>query len=125
LEKTTNDKIREITKVETTIVEEIQRRQVIWYGHVERLEDTKIPKQILKWTPTEKRKIQGDMDRQNRKSYVGTKPATRGLGRQKSMEARNRKAQDAMKPDMHISRGNLRDLTFGYGGKIKLGFFKR
>jgi len=30
LEKITNDKIKEIMKVETTIVEEIQRRQLIW-----------------------------------------------------------------------------------------------
>jgi len=56
LEKATNDKITEIMKVETTIVDEIQHRQLIWYGHVERMELTRIPKQILKWTPTEKRK---------------------------------------------------------------------
>jgi len=89
LEKIKNDKIREIMKVETTIVQELQSTQLIWYGHVERMEDTRIPKQILKWTPTEKRKTQGNMDRRNRKSYVGTKPATRGLGRQKRLEARN------------------------------------
>jgi len=86
LEEITNDKIRKIMKVETTIVEEIQLRQLIWYEHVERMEDTRIPKQILKWTPIEKRKTQDDMDRRNRESYVGTKPATRGLGRQKRPE---------------------------------------
>jgi len=32
LAKITNDKIREIMKVETTIVEEIQRRQLMWRG---------------------------------------------------------------------------------------------
>jgi len=46
LEKIANDKIREIMKLETTIVEDIQRRQLIWYGHVERMEDTRIPKQV-------------------------------------------------------------------------------
>jgi len=59
LEKITNDKIRKIMKVETTIAEEIQRRQLIWYEHVERMEDTRIPKHILKWTTTEKRKRGG------------------------------------------------------------------
>jgi len=52
----------------------------------------------------EKRKTQGDIDPRNRKSYVGTKSATKGLGRQKRLEVRNRKAQDAMKPDIPIYR---------------------
>jgi len=60
-------------KVETTIVEEIQRRQLIWYGHIsEKMEDTRIPKQIFKWRPTEKRKRgrPRDMDRRNRERAV-------------------------------------------------------
>jgi len=92
LEKITNYKIRKITKVETIIVEEIQRRQLIWYGHVERIEDTRTPKQILKWTPTEKRK-RGKPTA----TWTGGVEKAR-LVKQKRLEARNRKAQDAMKP---------------------------
>ena len=56
IERMTNDRIREIMKVETTIIEEIQRRQLIWYGHVKRMDEERLPKIILNWTPTERRR---------------------------------------------------------------------
>lgn len=56
LERTTNDRIREIMDVKKTILDEIEQRQLIWYGHVERMADERLPKQILKWTPTERKK---------------------------------------------------------------------
>jgi len=40
--------------------------------------------------------------KEEKRKTVGTKLATRGLGRQKRLEARNRKAQDTMKPDILI-----------------------
>jgi len=31
------DKIREIVRLEKTIIEDFQQKQLIWYGHVERI----------------------------------------------------------------------------------------
>lgn len=56
LERIRNDQIREIMKAETIIVDEIQRRQLIWYDHVERMNDERLPKLILKWNPRERRR---------------------------------------------------------------------
>jgi len=44
----------------------------------------------------------------------GTKPATRGLGRQKRLESGNRKTQDAMKPAIYLYTSQCIGLnTFG------------
>ncbi|XP_044766420.1 uncharacterized protein LOC123322542 [Coccinella septempunctata] len=56
MDKVRNETIRNIMQVERTIIDEIQRRQLIWYGHVERMCDERLPKMILKWTPPERRK---------------------------------------------------------------------
>lgn len=55
-ERITNQRIREIMKVGQTIIDEVQRRQLVWYGHVERMNNGRIPKQILQWVPTERKK---------------------------------------------------------------------
>ncbi|XP_030748906.1 uncharacterized protein LOC115876990 [Sitophilus oryzae] len=56
LEKVRNEEIRRITKKEITIIEEIQKKQLIWYGHVNRMGEERLPKNIMKWIPTGKRK---------------------------------------------------------------------
>lgn len=45
MEKIGNDRIREIMDVERTIVDDIKNKQLIWFGHVQRMADTRIPKQ--------------------------------------------------------------------------------
>lgn len=51
-----NERVREIMNVETTILEEInQRKQLYWYGHVQRMSDERIPKQVLNWVPIERK----------------------------------------------------------------------
>lgn len=45
----------EFMKSEKTIIEKIQRRQLVSYGHVERMNDGRLPQMIIKWTPTERR----------------------------------------------------------------------
>jgi len=44
-----------------TITEHIRTKQLIWYDHVQRMAEERIPKQILKWNPQgrEKRGRQG------------------------------------------------------------------
>ncbi|XP_057670224.1 uncharacterized protein LOC130902259 [Diorhabda carinulata] len=56
LEKISNDRIREIMKVQHTITEDIRMNQLRWYGHVQRMPEDRIPKQILNWAPQGRRK---------------------------------------------------------------------
>jgi hypothetical protein len=44
-------RIREKMDAPDTILDEITRKQLIWYGHVERMDPTPLPKIIIKWKP--------------------------------------------------------------------------
>ncbi|KAF2902316.1 hypothetical protein ILUMI_03870 [Ignelater luminosus] len=39
-----------------TITDEIRTKQLIWYGHVQRMSEERLPKQILQWKPHGRRK---------------------------------------------------------------------
>ena len=41
-----------------TILDEITRKQLIWYGHVERMDPTRLPEIMINWKP-EGRKRRG------------------------------------------------------------------
>ena len=51
-----NDNIRQALKVESVLAI-IERNQLRWYGHVQRMPDTRDPKRIHKWKPKKKRPI--------------------------------------------------------------------
>lgn len=51
-----NERIREMMNVETDMVQQIQHKQLQWYGHVERMQDERIPKMVMKWCPRERRR---------------------------------------------------------------------
>ncbi|XP_060525285.1 uncharacterized protein LOC132701394 [Cylas formicarius] len=55
-ERVPNEVIRTTMKVGHTISDEIRTKQLKWYGHVQRMEEQQLPKQILTWTPTGRRK---------------------------------------------------------------------
>ena len=56
IERVRNERIREIMEVRHTIVDDIKTKQLIWYGHVQRMADNRLPKQILLWTPHGRRR---------------------------------------------------------------------
>ncbi|XP_044745745.1 uncharacterized protein LOC123307480 [Coccinella septempunctata] len=56
MDRMRNERVRELMKVEKTIIEDTQQKQLIWYGHVERMSDQRIPKLALKWVPRERKK---------------------------------------------------------------------
>jgi hypothetical protein len=58
LEKKTNECIREKMDAPDTILDEITRKQLILYGHVERMDPTRLPKITINWK-TEGRKKRG------------------------------------------------------------------
>jgi hypothetical protein len=39
-----------------TILDEITRKQLIWYGHVERMDPTRLPKIVINWKPEGRKK---------------------------------------------------------------------
>lgn len=51
-----NTRIREIMDAGRDIVEEIEKRQLLWYGHVERMGNNRLPKKAMEWQPRERRK---------------------------------------------------------------------
>ena len=46
-----NERIREIMGVENNIVHDIFTKQLVWYGHVQRMPDDRLPKKVLDWVP--------------------------------------------------------------------------
>jgi hypothetical protein len=39
-----------------TILDEITRKQLIWYGNVERMDSTRLPKIMINWKPEGRKK---------------------------------------------------------------------
>lgn len=56
LDKVRNEKIREIMGTKHNLTEDIRVNQLRWYGHVQRMEQTRIPRKVLDWTPYGRRK---------------------------------------------------------------------
>jgi hypothetical protein len=61
LDRKTNEYIREKMDAPDTILDEITRKQLIWYGHVERMDPTRLAKIMINWKP-EGRKKRGRPD---------------------------------------------------------------
>jgi hypothetical protein len=51
LDRKTNEYIRERIDAPDTMLDEITRKQLIWYGHVERMDPTRLPKIMMNWKP--------------------------------------------------------------------------
>jgi len=51
LDRKTNECIREKMNAQVTILDEMTRKQLIWYGHVERMDPTRLPKIMINWKP--------------------------------------------------------------------------
>jgi len=55
------DKIRNIIikqkiNVTTSLLDDIKTQQLKWYGHVQRMEEGRSPKKIMRWSPPGRRK---------------------------------------------------------------------
>ena len=56
LDRKTNEYIRGKMNVQDTIWDEITRKQLIWYGHVERMDPSRLPKIMTNWKPEGRKK---------------------------------------------------------------------
>lgn len=51
-----NDSIKQQMGIEGSIVTDVEAKQLTWYGHVQRMPATRLPKQVMEWQPTQRRK---------------------------------------------------------------------
>lgn len=56
LEHVRNAQIREEMEVDGTILDTIESKRLLWYGHLQRMDDSRIPKKIWDWVPRERRR---------------------------------------------------------------------
>jgi hypothetical protein len=42
--------------VERSLLDDIKTKQLQWYGHVQRIEEGSLPKEVMKWRPPGRRK---------------------------------------------------------------------
>nr|CAI5860317.1 unnamed protein product [Callosobruchus analis] len=56
LERVRNDDIRIQMHMERHIHEDIEKRQLTWFGHVKRMNADRWPRKVLEWTRLERRK---------------------------------------------------------------------
>jgi hypothetical protein len=50
-----NGRIREIMETDVTLTDAIESKQLKGYGHMERMEEDGLPKEIYEWTPIERK----------------------------------------------------------------------
>jgi len=86
-----------------TILDKVTRKQLFWYGHVERMDPTRLPKIMINWKP-EGRKKRG-RPRRTWKAGIYTAMSERGLRMEQpmAMEHGSRKAlPDVLKSHIYI-----------------------
>ena len=77
LDRKTNECIREKMGAPDRILDAIARKQLIWYGHFERMDQTRLPKIMINWK-LEGRKKRG-RPRRTCKDAIYTAMGERGL----------------------------------------------
>ena len=56
LDRKTNEYIRHKMNKQDTILDEITRKQLVWYGHVDRMDPSRLPKIMINWKPEGRKK---------------------------------------------------------------------
>ncbi|XP_030761519.1 uncharacterized protein LOC115886486 [Sitophilus oryzae] len=56
LQRVRNEEIRNRTSAQETLIQRIEKRGLRWFRHLMRMEDTRWPKRVFKWSPTGRHK---------------------------------------------------------------------
>jgi hypothetical protein len=56
LDHVRNDRIKEIMDLDKTIIDRVEEKQLVWYGHLQRMSEERWPKKIWEWTPQGRRR---------------------------------------------------------------------
>ena len=54
--KIRNNIIKQKMNVKRSLLEDIKTKQLKWYGHVQRMEEGRLSKKVMKWSPPGRRK---------------------------------------------------------------------
>ena len=55
-DKIRNTIIKQEMNVVRSVLDDIKTKQLQWYGHVQRMEVRRLPKEVMKWRPSGRRK---------------------------------------------------------------------
>jgi len=55
-DKIRNTIIKQKVNVTRALLDDIKTKQLQWYGHVSRMEEGRLPKEVMKWRPLGRRK---------------------------------------------------------------------
>jgi len=84
------------------ILDDITRKQLIWYGHVERIDPTRLPKIMIHWRPEGKEKTRPsleNLERWNIYSHEWKRSKNGRMEQWETMEYESREASsDVLKP---------------------------
>jgi hypothetical protein len=58
LDHVQNDRIKEIMNLDKTIIDRVEEKQLVWYGHLQRMSEERWQKKIWEWTPHGRRRGQ-------------------------------------------------------------------
>ena len=53
--------------VRRSLLDDIKTKQLQWYGHVQRMEEGRLPKEVVKWRPPGRRENAVDLNLPGRK----------------------------------------------------------
>ena len=56
-DKIRNAIIKQKMNVTRSLLDDIKTKQLQWYGHVSRMEEGRLPKEVMKWRPPGRRKL--------------------------------------------------------------------
>jgi hypothetical protein len=60
-EKIRNEEIKQRMEIESSIMDDIERKQLVWYGHVQRMNGNRVSK-VMEWTTkTKEEKTKNNM----------------------------------------------------------------
>jgi hypothetical protein len=62
LDRKTKEYIRWKMDAQDIILDDIVRKQLIWYGHVERMNPTRLPKIMIHWKPEGRKKTRPSLE---------------------------------------------------------------
>jgi len=102
LDRKTSEYIRGKMDAQDMIMGDITRKQLIWYGHVERMDPARLPKIMIYWKPEgrkQRSRPQENLGRWNIYSYEWKRSKNGRMEQSKAMEYESRKASsDVLKP---------------------------
>lgn len=87
LERIRNEQIRESMGMERKITDEVERKQLTWFGHTKRMQEERWPRKVLEWMPPERRKR--GRPRRSWRDDVEEAMAERGLTEEECLDRKN------------------------------------